>query len=326
MNAFAKLYQGPQMEIWQGRKDASLGEYFYQSAKPLDLNLPSVEVGSKFAVLGFASDTGVRRNLGRGGAVAGSVAIKKALARLPLHRDITLYDAGTIIVEDDDLETAQIALAEAVVKLRALAVFPIVLGGGHETAWGHYQGLYQSLNHAVPILNFDAHFDLRELSKDNYGTSGTPFSQIATLCHHQKQRFDYSCIGIQPYGNTKTLFARAKALKVPYLLAEDIHRQGEKVVLEFVNKLLARVNELYLTICLDVLSVAYAPGVSATQPLGLEPWHILESLRRLAESGKLISLDIVEYAPNYDIDERTAKLAAMFVSDFLHYVCLEKKA
>ena len=53
----------------------------------------------------------------------------------------------------------------------------IVIGGGHETAWGHFQGLAHP-NKDIAILNFDAHFDLRPLINGQLGSSGTPFRQI----------------------------------------------------------------------------------------------------------------------------------------------------
>lgn len=315
-----KLYVPPDMNLWQGRVDAVPGEYFYQIIKPLDLRQTLQNSKNKFALLGFACDAGVARNLGRRGAVDGPNQMKKALGRLPVHRALEVYDAGMIVCEGDALEEAQQALGQAVAKLLAGGFFPIVIGGGHETAWGHYQGLDQYYRKAIPTFNFDAHFDLRDILPGDKGSSGTPFHQIAKLCDQNGEAFEYSCLGIQPYGNTKSLFERAQQLGVQYLLAEDIFLKGQDCALQFTEDALARASNLYVTLCLDVLSSAYVPGVSAPQALGLMPWHVLASLRKLAESGKMVSLDLVEYAPCYDVDDRTAKLGALFISDFLQHV------
>jgi formiminoglutamase len=81
--------------------------------------------------------------------------------------------------------------------------------------------------------------------------------------------------------------------------------------------MLEKSDNVYLSLCLDVFAAAIAPGVSAPQALGLTPWQIIPALRQLAVSNKVISLDVVELAPNFDLDQRTAKLAALLICDFL---------
>jgi formiminoglutamase len=81
--------------------------------------------------------------------------------------------------------------------------------------------------------------------------------------------------------------------------------------------MLERHERIYLSICLDVFASAYAPGVSAPQPFGITPIQALPILRRLAESGKVIALDIVELAPNYDPSGITAKLAASLLNEWI---------
>lgn len=311
-----QYYQNMDPDDWQGRADANPAEYFYQIIQPLNLLAPIAHAPG-FALLGFHSDAGVKRNFGRTGAAQGASFIKRQLARLAIQQPITIYDAGYIFCPDDDLENAQHALGQAVCLLLQNNMIPIVLGGGHETAWGHYQGLAAYLQQQpLSIINFDAHFDLRELKKTNYGTSGTPFQQIAQTRIEQNLAFDYTCIGIQRYSNTKALFNIANDLKVNYLLAEKIHEHDTHAIKNFLN--INALQKIYLSLCLDVFAAHIAPGVSAPQPLGLSPQQILPSLRELARSGKILSFDIVELAPNLDIDHHTAKLAAQLLCEFLH--------
>jgi formiminoglutamase len=74
-----------------------------------------------------------------------------------------------------------------------------------------------------------------------------------------------------------------------------------------------------MSICLDVFSAAVAPGVSASQPLGVMPWDIISFVRQLASSGKVVSCDIAELSPRYDVDHQTAKLAAILIYEFIHH-------
>jgi formiminoglutamase len=314
-----ELYQLPTLQNWQGRSDAKEDEYFFQIIEELDLTgLHKPLLG--IALLGFECDVGVQRNFGREGAKAGAQAIKKTLARLPIHRNFDIYDAGSIVCRSDNLEEAQCALGEAVKKLLQHGLFPVVLGGGHETAWGHYQGIVSHLgNEPLSIINIDAHFDLRSLQKPNYGTSGTPFRQIAISCQQSQLGFNYSVIGIQRSGNINSLFTAAKDLNVNYILADEIH-ENKKAVEKFIKPIIEKAKHIYLSLCMDVFASCYAPGVSAPQPLGLIPQAILPFLRQVSASGKLRSLDIVELAPNFDPDQRTTKLAALLLSEFIHHL------
>lgn len=321
------FYQAPQASDWQGRQDAKPEEYYYQIVQLFDLTKNTswphkqespAEQTHSFALLGFASDIGVQRNLGRAGAANGPQTIKQALARLPLHHNITLYDVGSIVVHNNDLESAQAALADVIQILLTQNLIPIVLGGGHETAWGHYQGLEKFLaKKPLSIINFDAHFDLRDIPDNQQGTSGTPFRQIAATRQKQNLAFDYNCIGIQKAGNTQHLFEVAQALKVNYLLAEDMYLHDNKYSENFLAPIIAKAEKIYLTICLDVFAAQYAPGVSAPQVLGISPWQLLSLLKMLLASGKILSLDFVELAPNFDVDQRTAKLAALLINEVL---------
>jgi formiminoglutamase len=316
--AWTSYYQKADLTLWQGRSDAEAGEYFYQIVNPLDLTSLQKKTPG-FALLGFACDEGVRRNHGRIGAAFGPKALKQALARLPILKNFKLYDAGTVTCPNETLEAAQAALGAAVHLLLEHDLHPLVLGGGHETAWGHYQGLQHYL---VPpelqIINFDAHFDLRAM-QNQQGTSGTPFRQIALARRAAQLDFNYACVGIQKYGTTRTLFETAHNLQVEYLYADDIHVEGAPMVMQFIEKLLAQPAPIYFTLCLDVFAAHDAPGVSAPQVLGLSPQHVLPALKALAASGKVISFDIVELNPKFDVDQCTAKLGAYLLSEFLHH-------
>jgi formiminoglutamase len=76
---------------------------------------------------------------------------------------------------------------------------------------------------------------------------------------------------------------------------------------------------VYVSLCMDVFAAAYAPGVSAPQALGITPWQMIPALRKLAASGKVISYDLAELSPPFDIDSRTTKLAANLIHNIIHY-------
>jgi formiminoglutamase len=320
-------YHPPELNIWQGRADSPANACFFQTIKLLDLThtrIPDVthdNAENVFCLVGFCCDTGVRRNFGRMGAASGPDAIREALARLPIQKpNFTCYDAGNIDCSDEDLEAAQAALGEVINKLLAANITPIVFGGGHEVAWGHYQGIARHFKtEDLGIVNFDAHFDMRPLLPHRLGTSGTPFLQIANDHKAQQRRFDYNCIGIQHASNTHQLFETAKHWHTNMIIADDFHQGYMDKCVNFVDRVIDQNQIIYVSLCLDVFGTSYAPGVSAPQSLGLTPWQVLPLIRQLASSGKVVSYDIAELSPEHDNDHRTAKLAATFVYEIIHH-------
>lgn len=324
MTTWKNDYTPPNPHLWQGRADSPSDSSYFQTVKMLNLlenNLPTDITQPTFALIGFQCDEGIRRNLGRVGAAEGPQALKIMLAKLPVHKSIfTLYDAGTITCKSNDLERAQQSLGEVIHLLLSKNIKPIALGGGHELAWGHYQGIATTFpQKRCGIVNFDAHFDMRAMLPGNKGSSGTPFLQIAQAHEQANRHFDYNCVGIQHAGNIRDLVETAKRYNTKIIWADEIHQGQLQLAIDFIDRIIDENEIIYLSLCLDVFAAAFAPGVSAPQPLGLFPWHIIPLVRQLAASGKVISYDIVELSPHYDSDQITAKLAANMIYEITHH-------
>ncbi|PKQ81375.1 formimidoylglutamase [Aeromonas sobria] len=307
------------MSIWQGRQDPEDGEL---ALRWHDKVLPWQEVqpwaaGAQEAagvvLLGFACDEGVRRNKGRIGAAGAPLAVRKLLANSAWHLNRPIYDGGDVSCPDGDLDAAHGRLAERVATALDLGHFPLVLGGGHEVAFGSWSGLNRHLGGSgkVGIINFDAHFDLR--MKQELASSGTPFFQIAEQCTAQGTPFHYTCLGVAETANTQALFARAKALGVWHVLDEAMTQTELPALLSGLDAFIADCDHLYLTIDLDVLPSAVMPGVSAPAARGVELAVIEPLIAHVRASGKLRLADLAEYNPTLDQDNRSARVAARLV-------------
>lgn len=317
---WSTYYQTPIMSHWQGRHDVPPGASFFQIVKPLNLlNPTSPSPRLAFALLGFCCDEGIRRNLGRVGAADGPNALRQVLSKLSYPRpDCDFFDAGDITCLDQNLEAAQQALSEAVFLLLKNNITPILIGGGHEIAFGHYQGIRRCLEQkSLGIINFDAHFDMRPLLSEQQGSSGTPFLQIAAAEHKANQTFHYTCLGIQQASTMPQLFETAKKYNVDFICADDIMLSDKAHAL--LEQSCHRDDYIYASMCLDVFAAAFAPGVSAPQSVGITPWHMIPLLRKMSASQKIISYDIAELSPKYDIDAHTAKLAAHLIFEIIHH-------
>lgn len=305
------------MSDWVGRCDPEPDSpRWHQVIEPL-----SHDSAPGVALLGFACDAGVARNQGRTGAAAGPRAMRRALAPLAWHRRAPAFDAGDIGCQGDDMENAQARLAERLDGLLEGGHLPIVMGGGHEVAFGSWSGLARFLARRHPeggeraptvgIINFDAHFDLRDPA--HVRSSGTPFSQIAERCRELDWPFRYACLGISRAANTRALFSRARELGVMVREDREITAAHLALRLRELERFMVRCDHLYLTIDLDVLPAAEAPGVSAPAARGVS-LELLEPLvEAVRDSGKLRLADLAELNPSFDIDNRTAKAAARLI-------------
>ena len=277
-------------------------------------------------LLGFRSDEGVRRNGGRIGAAEGPHALRRALAPLAVHGplasgEIAIYDFGDAVTDGTDLEggQAQAARATAAALDAPGSRLAVVLGGGHETAWASYQGLLHSrrMRHdgRFPrwgVLNLDAHFDLRTNDRP---TSGTPFLQMAEAEGVAGRELNYAVIGIAEPANTAALFAQARRLGVRWWTDTQCAEAGTDGIAQFAARFAADLDVLYLTIDLDVLPAAVAPGVSAPAALGVDTPLVVAAVRAAAASGRLALLDVVELNPSLDPDGRTARTAARLIDE-----------
>jgi len=301
------------MACWTGRIDPEPDSpRWHQRIRAL-----SEDSQPGLALLGFACDEGVRRNKGRTGAAAAPAAIRKALAGLAWHRSGPAYDAGDVVCADGELEAAQARLAHALAAVLGGGHFPLVLGGGHEVevAFGSWSGLAEHLSgQAAPrigIVNFDAHFDLRDPAYAH--SSGTPFAQIAEAAAARGWPFRYACLGVSRASNTRALFRRAAALGVLVREDREITPENLAEVQAALDVFIADCEHLYLTIDIDVLPACEAPGVSAPAARGV-PLALLEALaEQVRDSGKLRVADLAELNPEHDIDQRTARVAARLI-------------
>lgn len=298
--------------IWTGRTDHLTKRASFRYHQVIEIaNMKDLHVSNKMcAIIGFECEEGVRRNKGQLGAAAAPNELRKELAKLPwkLPREKQIVDAGTIECIGEELEKAQQWLGDTISEALAKGATPIILGGGHETAFGHYLGVRKHIgkNASLGIINIDAHFDLR--SYEEQPSSGTMFRQIL----ESDPKSNYLVLGIQRYGNTQELFDKADELGVTYINEENMTvGNTENTIKDFIDQH----DYVMLTLCTDVLNAAAAPGVSATSPFGLDPSSVRAIIRTVTSHKKTLSFDISEVNPALDENNRTVKLGAYLVNE-----------
>lgn len=317
----SKLYKPANRKIWKGRVDSDIDSKQFRWHQVVRIeHAHKLKNGSEKVLLGFPCDVGVARNQGRVGAADGPDYFRESVGSLCWHGDKAGFvDAGNIYPDGNNLEEAQEELGKLVTLLLQKQKTPCIIGGGHETAFGHYLGIASYLKEAEPgaklgIVNIDAHFDLR--AYDEQPSSGTPFLQALHHAVENDFSVEYFVYGINPQNNTKLLFETADRFGVKYVANQEISLNSKQGI-EKLESFIQDKTHIYLTTCLDAFDVSIAPGVSAPAWQGIQLQNAQQVLDLIKKSGKMISMDICELNPKYDQNKITAKTAGMLVAGFL---------
>jgi formiminoglutamase len=300
--------------IWEGRLDGEELLYHRMFQRVREENNYDAISTKDFVLHGFAVDEGVRRNKGRQGAKDAPDIIRKNMSNFPvILPDFSLLDFGNITCDDGDLENTQHTLAKKVSKVLLKGGKSMVLGGGHEVTYAHYLGLKTAFpEQKIGIINIDAHFDNRQPENGVGATSGTGFWQIA-----QEGEINSLHIGIQRNSNTLKLFDTAHQYGMKYILADELFFENLPSIYQRIDELLESVDYAYLTICMDVFNASIAPGVSASAYNGIfADATFMHFYRHMLKNEKLLALDVAEVNPSYDIQDRTARLAATLMNEW----------
>ncbi len=270
----------------------------------------------RVVIIGFPSDTGVKRNGGRQGASEGPAAIRTQLYKMTPNAEDpgsftelveTTKDPGDVNITGD-VKSDQQALGKVLSQYLEEGVVPIILGGGHETAFGHFLG-YAGINLETAIINLDAHTDVRPL-KNGRAHSGSPFRQA--IGHESGCCRQYLTAGLQPHSvaGTHIDYIREKGGCIMY--------RDETNMTNFSGLFdIAESDRIMVTFDMDAVDQAYAPGVSSPCVNGLHPDLWLTAAYLAGRNKKVTSFDLSEVNPYYDNDDQTTKLAALTIWHFL---------
>ena len=213
---------------------------------------------------------------------------------ISLAKSTLLTFQGSIPLTSGNAVLTEIETAAA--EIAAGGTLPIFLGGDHAITYPLVKGLhktYPDLN----ILHFDAHPDLYdELYGDSYA-HGCPFARIM----EEKLATRLVSVGIR----TMTPHQRSQADRFGIEIVDMINFVSETpLIFE---------GPLYVSLDLDVLDPAFAPGLSHHEPGGMTTRELLRVIQNI--QGTLIGADIVEYNPYRDIQNMTSMVAAKLLKE-----------
>lgn len=218
-------------------------------------------------------------------------------------KDVKFYDLGEVAVAYGNvaatLERARLTTA----RLLADDKLPIMLGGEHLCTLPVFQAVHARYPDVV-LLHFDAHADLRD---DYLGERLSHAAVMRRCCELIEPKALYQ-FGIRSGTREEYEFGRQQANLFPGQVLPGL-RQA-------LPQLWGR--RVYVSIDIDVVDPAYAPGTGTPEPGGIPSAELIQAIKEMGQADlNVVGLDIVEVAPSLDATDRTAVLGAKLVREAL---------
>jgi len=282
--------------------------------------LPALEqlAAADIGILGVPFDGGTSY---RPGARFGPQAVRAASKLLrPFHPglDVETFaaqqvaDAGDVACTPFDISKAVDAIEAAATGLQSRVTRLVAIGGDHTIALPLLRAVARQ-HGPVALVHFDAHLDTWDTYFDAPVTHGTPFRRAREegllLDGHSMH------VGIRASLYSRDDLPSDQRLGFQTIAATDLDNSGiEGVAQQIVSRV--RGVPLYVSIDIDVLDPAHAPGTGTPEAGGLSSRELLGILRQLTGLN-IVGADVVEVAPAYDHAEITALAAAHVVYELL---------
>ncbi|WP_406686092.1 formimidoylglutamase [Rossellomorea vietnamensis] len=227
-----------------------------------------------------------------------------------------IIDFGDITMHPTSIEESHQRIYESTKALieTIVAPFTIILGGDHSITTSTVKAIKETKG-TVGIIQFDAHHDLRN-TEDGGPTNGTPFRRLLEEGHINGEHLIQ--IGIRNYANAKAYHDYAIEQGVTIHTMKDVRQQHiTKLIQDSLAQLQDKVDTIYLSVDMDVLDQAYAPGCPAIGPGGMHPDTLTEAVQTALQHPLVHTMDIVEIDPTLDIRDMTSRVAAHLMLETL---------
>jgi agmatinase len=277
---------------------------------------------AEVVVLGVPWDGGTGL---RGGARHGPRAIREASLRFPLWTDgqplgywdvagerrrlegVRVIDLGDVAVVRASQERTVEAIEAAARQARGGGGLLLTLGGDHSISYPLIRAFDDC--QGLGIVQLDAHLDFVDTVQGVPISSSSPMRRVSELSFVGPM----AAIGLRGLRTDPAAFAAARARGNALVTREALRRAGPAAIAER----LPAMEQIYLTLDIDVLDPALAPGASAPELDGLRYDELRELLLAIAQRGRIVGIDVVEVSPPLDPAGTTALAAAQAVIELL---------
>jgi len=276
---------------------------------------------SNFSIIGVPLS---KTSISHSGASFAPASIRKMISSYSTYhiedqidlKDYKVTDFGDITMHVTDFEESRNRIKSTISELlgQYKETMPIILGGDHGISFPSISAFAKERG-TVGVIQFDAHHDLRNI-EDGGRSNGTPFRSLIDEGILNGEHLVQ--IGIRNFSNSAPYTEFGVNNGVTIYSMRDVRELGiSKVIKESINHLVDKVDAIYISLDMDVLDQAFAPGCPAIGPGGMDSQTLLDGICYLASHPKVSGMDIVELDPTIDFRDMTSRIAAHVILNFL---------
>ncbi|MFF2879034.1 formimidoylglutamase [Gottfriedia sp. NPDC057991] len=276
---------------------------------------------SNFSIIGVPLS---KTSISHSGASFAPASIRKMISSYSTYhiedqidlKDFNVTDFGDITMHVTDFEESRNRIRSTISELlgQYKETMPIILGGDHGISFPSISAFAKERG-TVGVIQFDAHHDLRN-TEDGGRSNGTPFRSLIDEGILKGEHLVQ--IGIRNFSNSAPYTEFGVNNGVTIYSMRDVRELGiSKIIKESINHLADKVDAIYISLDMDVLDQAFAPGCPAIGPGGMDSQTLLDGICYLASHPKVTGMDIVELDPTIDFRDMTSRIAAHVILNFL---------
>ncbi|SEH44905.1 formiminoglutamase [Halobacillus karajensis] len=233
------------------------------------------------------------------------------------YENMKLLDFGDVPVHPTDtgetLKRMQTSVKE-MLETEACQKY-VMLGGDHGVSFPSISAFKEKFGR-IGVIQWDAHHDLRNI-EDGGRTNGTPFRSL--IEEGVLWGEDLCQIGIRDFSNAKTYADYAKKHNIHTYTMADVEEKGIQFITDqAIQKLENKCDTIYLSVDMDAVDQAFAPGCPAIGPGGLTARELLGSVAMASQHPLVKGVDIVEVDPTKDFRDMTSRLAAHVMMRYMY--------
>lgn len=287
---------------------------------------------ARYVLLGIPEDIGVRANYGNPGTAGAWQCLLKSLVNVQENRfnnpkdlillgevecenlltrasDIDISDPNYHAKLGDLVKKTDSILAEIIEVIVAKGKIPVIIGGGHNNAYGNIKGAAKATGNPVNVLNIDAHTDLRQLEHRHSGNGFSYAVEGQYLCK-------YSVFGLHKNYTPEYIFEEMDLSEnLNYYLAEDLLRFPDEINRKF-EECIREIDNSKFGLELDCDAIAGFPS-SAMSPTGFTINQVRNFIGMVSNNSNCCYFHICEAAPDSSCARTVGKALTYFVTDFI---------
>lgn len=231
-----------------------------------------------------------------------------------LQESLDMVDAGDVTVIPGNLEKSFDQISKALSYAAEREVFPIVLGGDHSIGYPTIRGISPYIDGNIGIIHFDRHADTGEFGLDER-SNGTPFFHATNIPNAPPTNLVQ--VGIGRSAGPRFMVRNARERDTTFITMRDVERFGIQRVVEYALEIAWKnAKAVWISLDIDVVDPAFAPGTGSPVPGGFSSREILNMVADVAAEG-VVGMEVVEVAPPYDVGDVTSLLGAWTILETL---------